>query len=117
MSIKKVFFANCSLMSFLSVAILLMPAEIHAADATDGATLVKQNSCVACHGMDKKIVGPGFTDITAKYKGNADAMAMLTQKIKTGTSGTWGAVPMPAQAHVKDEDIKIMVSWILAGAK
>lgn len=117
MSIKKIFFANYSLMSFFCAAVLLMPAEIHAADATDGATLLKQNSCVACHAMDKKIIGPGFSDIASKYKGNADAMAILTQKIKAGTSGTWGAVPMPAQAHVKDEDIKIMVGWILAGAK
>ena len=67
MSNKKVFLANCSLMSFISAAILLMPAEIHAADATDGAALVKQNSCVACHGMDKKIIGPGFSEIAAKY--------------------------------------------------
>lgn len=82
-----------------------------------GLAKAKQNACVACHGVANKIVGPGFNEIAAKYKGGAGAEAALIGKIKAGGSGVWGSVPMPPQAHVKDEDIKAIVSWILAGAK
>lgn len=83
----------------------------------DGLGLAKQYACVACHGVNNKVVGPGFTEIAAKYKGDAGAAAALAGKVKNGTSGTWGAIPMPAQGQVKDEDIKAMVGWILDGAK
>ena len=82
-----------------------------------GLALAKKNACVACHGVSNKIVGPGFNEIAAKYK-SSDAAAMeLLAKVKNGTRGTWGAVPMPAQAHVADDDIRAIVAWILAGAK
>jgi cytochrome c551/c552 len=83
----------------------------------DGARLVRQNACIACHGMTNKIVGPGFSEIAARYKGNAAAEAQLMAKIKNGGGGAWGALPMPAQAHIKDADIKTMVQWILSGAR
>lgn len=88
-----------------------------AAAEAEGLSMAKKNACVACHGVANKIVGPGFNEIAAKYKGDAAASASLIGKIKSGTAGTWGAVPMPAQAHVKDDEIKSIVSWILAGAK
>lgn len=93
------------------------PAAAPAAASNAGLDLAKQNACVACHGVTNKIVGPGFNEIAAKYKGNGGAESALVGKVKNGTSGTWGAIPMPAQAHVKDEDIKAIVGWILAGAK
>lgn len=78
--------------------------------------LAKKSACVACHGVDNKLVGPGFREITARYKSNAGAEATLLNKVKSGGSGTWGQVPMPPQAHVPEEDLKTLVRWILAGA-
>lgn len=85
--------------------------------AASGLTIAKQNSCTACHGVTNKIVGPGFTEIAAKYKGDSAAATRMFDKVKNGSSGVWGPVPMPAQAHVKDDDIKSVVAWILQGAK
>ena len=82
-----------------------------------GAALAKQYACVACHGVSNKIVGPGFTQIAAKYKGDSAAAATLLGKVKNGSTGTWGPIPMPAQSHVKDDEIKTLVTWILGGAK
>jgi cytochrome c551/c552 len=93
------------------------PAAIAAPAGDDGLRLVKQHSCVACHGMTNKIVGPGFSEIAGKYKGNAAAEASLMVKVKNGGSGAWGAIPMPANAGIKDAEIRSMVQWILSGAK
>ena len=79
-----------------------------------GEDLVKQYKCSGCHGMTKKVVGPGFAEVTAKYKGNAKAEAHLLNVIKNGGSGVWGSA-MPAQGHVKDSDSKKIVDWILTG--
>lgn len=87
-----------------------------AADAP-GLALARQNACMACHGVANKIVGPGFTEIAARYKGKADAKATLVTKVKAGGSGNWGAVPMPPQAQVKQQDLETIVGWILDGAK
>lgn len=76
--------------------------------------LAKKSACTACHATEKKVVGPSFKEIAAKYKGNAGAEAMLATKVKKGGSGTWGQVPMPPNASVKDDDIKTLVKWILA---
>ena len=69
--------------------------------------------CAACHAVDKKIVGPAYQDVAAKYKDDKDASAKLAQKVKTGGSGVWGQVPMPPNAAVPDEDVKALVGWIL----
>ena len=73
----------------------------------------RKDGCGACHAVDKKIVGPAYTEVAAKYKGDAGALAKLTQKVKTGGAGVWGQVPMPPNAQVPDDDIKALVSWIL----
>lgn len=100
-----------------SKAVVKTNAAPAAAAEHAGLSMAKKNACVACHGVANKIVGPGFNEIAAKYKGNAGAEAALIGKIKSGGSGTWGSVPMPPQPQVKDEEIKTIVSWILAGAK
>jgi cytochrome c len=64
--------------------------------------------------MDTKVVGPSYKEIAAKYAGDAAARDMLIAKVKNGGSGTWGPVPMPPNAHVSDENIAIMVDWILS---
>ena len=76
--------------------------------------LAKKNACTACHAIDKKIVGPGYQEVAAKYRGNAKAEAMLIDKVKKGGVGVWGQVPMPPNATVKDEDVKTLVKWILS---
>ncbi len=76
--------------------------------------LFTKHTCTACHSEDKKIVGPSYIDVAAKYKTQKDAEAFLAKKIKEGSMGVWGPVPMPANAAVPDEDVKKMVKAILA---
>jgi cytochrome c5 len=83
-------------------------------DMASATALMQKDGCAACHGVDKKIVGPAYQDVAAKYRGDKDAAAKLAQRVKAGGSGVWGAVPMPANAQVPDADIKALVSWILA---
>ncbi len=87
-----------------------------AAEGADVKALLATNACTACHGVKNKIVGPGFNEIVAKHKGKADLEAYLVGKIKAGGSGVYGAVPMPAQPQLKDEDAKAIAQWIASGA-
>jgi cytochrome c len=83
--------------------------------AATGADLAQKNGCMACHGIDKKILGPAYKDVAKKYKGNADAVVMLSKKIKDGSTGVWGPIPMPANgAKVNDADIKVLAEWVLS---
>ncbi len=75
--------------------------------------LARTSGCLACHGVDKKILGPSFQEIAAKYKDDSAAVATLTEKVKAGGKGNWGEVPMPPNAHVSDDDIKALVDWVL----
>jgi S-disulfanyl-L-cysteine oxidoreductase SoxD len=79
-------------------------------------SIATEKGCMACHGQNAKIVGPGYNEIAAKYKGQADATALLITKVKNGGQGTWGAIPMPPQPHVSDDEAKTLVNWILSGA-
>ncbi len=93
-------------------------AEAAAPSAAAAAlALASEKGCMACHGVANKIVGPAYVEIAAKYKDQDDAGAKLMAKVKAGGQGVWGAVPMPPQGHVKDEEIKQLVQWILEGAK
>ena len=76
--------------------------------------LAQASGCTACHSVDKKLVGPAYKDVAAKYRGNKGAEAELIKKVKAGGKGTWGEIQMPPNAHVKDEDIKAIVHWILS---
>lgn len=71
--------------------------------------------CMACHAKDKKVVGPAFKDIAAKYKGNKDAVTHLMDKVRKGGSGVWGPIPMPANGpeKINDADLKAAVEWVL----
>ncbi len=83
-------------------------------DLAAGQALMQKDGCSACHAVDKKIVGPAYQDVAAKYKGDAGALARLTQKVKAGGVGVWGQIPMPPNSWVADGDIKSLVTWILA---
>jgi cytochrome c len=79
----------------------------------DGLALAKANICLACHAVDKKLVGPAFKDVAAKYADRKDAVEYLTKKIKSGGAGVWGPIPMPAQAQLSDAQAKELAQWVL----
>ena len=84
------------------------------AQAVDPAKLAAEKACMACHALDKKVVGPAYSDVAAKYKGNAKAEAMLVQKVLKGGSGVWGQIPMPPNNTLKEAEAKILVKWVLS---
>lgn len=75
--------------------------------------LAQKNACMSCHGVDKKIIGPAFKEIAAKYKSDKGAAAKLAKKVKEGSKGTWGQVAMPPMPQVKDDELNKIVAWIL----
>ena len=77
------------------------------------AELAQKKNCMACHAVDKKLVGPAYKDIAAKYAGQKDAVAKLSEKVIKGGSGAWGQIPMPANAVTPDE-AKTLVTWVLS---
>lgn len=92
-------------------------AALLASPAFANKELAQKNACMACHAVDKKLLGPAFQDVQKKYAGQKDAEAALGKSIKAGGSGKWGAVPMPAQAALSEADAQTLAAWILAGAK
>ena len=76
--------------------------------------LAKKHNCFACHAVDKKLVGPAYKDVAAKYRNDPQASAKLFEKVKKGGQGVWGQVPMPPNTQVPDADIKSLVKWILS---
>lgn len=98
-------------------AVAAAPASGAGAAAVDIKGLLARNACTACHAVDGKVVGPSFREVGSKYAARSDAEAYLTQKIREGGQGAWGAVPMPPQPALKVDDARAMARWILAGAK
>jgi cytochrome c len=96
----------------LGLLSITSPATAATSDAAATQLLTKYN-CQACHTVDKKLVGPAYKEVAAKYAGDASEPAKLQQKIKNGGSGVWGAIPMPPN-NVPDADLKTLVEWILA---
>lgn len=82
-----------------------------------GPALMKEHSCVSCHKMEGKQVGPGYKEIALKYKEDATAEDKLIAKVTTGGAGVWGTMPMPPMSKANPEDIKVMVTYILSLAK
>jgi len=102
-----------ALMMAVAAAGSLMVAGMASAEDA-GQALAQKSGCLACHSLDKKVLGPSYKDVAAKYKGQKDAEAKLIEKVKKGGSGVWGPIPMPANSpQVKDEDIKTIVEWVL----
>lgn len=110
-----------SWLSISTVTVLLALASIQV-NAEEGLELAKKSGCLACHSVEKKIVGPAWQDVANKYKGDAGAKARLVEKIKKGGKGNWtevtGGVPMPPYApRVPDADIEKLVDFVLGLAK
>ena len=78
------------------------------------AELAKQKNCLACHAVDKKLVGPSYKDVAAKYKGDKDAATKLAKKIREGGVGVWGQVPMPANPQVNEQEAASLAKWVLS---
>lgn len=95
------------------VKILLLAAGLAlAAPVFASQELAQKNACLACHAVDKKMVGPAYQDVAKKYAGQKDAEAALASSIKAGGSGKWGPVPMPARAALGDADAQKLAAWI-----
>lgn len=95
-------------------ALLIMAAMAAiSAPALADEALAKSKNCMACHAVDKKLVGPSYKDIAKKYAGDAKAVDMLATKIIKGGSGVWGAIPMPANPQVNEADAKKLAAWVM----
>jgi len=88
-------------------------ASLASAPAFANADLAQKKNCMACHALDKKLIGPAYKDVAAKYAGQKDAADKLSQKIIKGGAGVWGQVPMPANPQVNEAEAKQLVQWIL----
>ncbi|MFN5350474.1 MAG: c-type cytochrome [Polaromonas sp.] len=104
---KRILVAIAAVVTFLAVS----------TPALADMALANSKNCMACHAVEKKLVGPSYKDIATKYAGQADAVDKLASKVIKGGAGAWGPVPMPANAQVNEADAKKLVAWILAGAK
>ncbi len=99
------------------ISALVASALMVSAPAFASKEIASKNACMGCHAVDKKVVGPSYKDIAAKYKGQAGAVDKLAKKVKVGGSGVWGPIPMPGNAAISEADAKTVVKWILDGAK
>jgi cytochrome c len=97
-----------------SVILAAIALAVAALPAAANEELAKKNACTACHAVDKKIVGPAFKEVAAKYRNDKGAEATLVKKVKEGGVGVWGQVPMPPNSTVSDKDIQALVKWVLS---
>ena len=101
-----------------NIATVLIAAGLVATSpAHANLDLAKKSNCMTCHAVDKKMVGPAYADIAKKYASDKSAAKELAAKVKGGSKGVWGQIPMPPNPNVKDADVETLVKWILAGAK
>ena len=96
-----------------AAAVALAGGANAAVDAAKAKALAQSKNCLACHAVDKKLVGPAYVEIAKKYKGNKDAEGMLIKKVINGGGGVWGTIPMPPNP-VKEDESKLLVEWILS---
>ena len=96
--------------NFVMIALL---SVVVAAPAFANTNLAEKKNCMACHALDKKLVGPAYKDVAAKYADQKDAVAMLATKIQKGGAGVWGQIPMPANPQVSADEAKQLATWVL----
>lgn len=96
---------------------LLVAASALAGSAQASQALAEKQGCTACHQVDKKVIGPAYIDVAKKYKGDAQAAATLSAKVKKGGAGVWGPIPMPPNDKVSEADARTLVDWVLSLAK
>ena len=96
------------------VALVAVSGILMAVPAFASVELAKQKNCLACHAVDKKLVGPSYKDIAAKYKSDKNAQAVLAKKIREGGVGVWGQIPMPANPQVNEQEAQALAKWVLS---
>ncbi|MEQ1666986.1 MAG: c-type cytochrome [Sulfuriferula sp.] len=112
-----------TIFKIIAAACLVLGANAYADNA--GLSLAQKNACLSCHSADNKIVGPAYKDVANKYRDKAylkqmgykDTKAVeayLVDKVQKGGSGVWGAIPMPPNPQVKEEDLRVIVKWVLS---
>ena len=101
-------------MKFAPLAFALAAAAVVSLPAKASDELAKKHMCMTCHTVDKKLVGPAYKEVAAKYASDKAAEAKLFDKVKKGGVGTWGQIPMPPNEKVPDADVKAMVKWVLS---
>ena len=97
----------------MKIALIAALAAVVATPVFANADLAQKKNCLACHATDKKLVGPAYKDVAAKYAGQKDAAAKLAGKIQQGGAGVWGQVPMPANPQVNPAEAKQLADWVL----
>ncbi|TFW10164.1 c-type cytochrome [Oxalobacteraceae bacterium OM1] len=97
-----------------TILALLVAAGFMAAPAFANGDLAKSKNCMGCHATDTKVLGPAFKDVAKKYAGQKDAENKLVQKVMQGGSGTWGAIAMPANTSVSEQEARTLVKWVLS---
>jgi cytochrome c len=102
-------------MKFIQLVCTVALGFVAASPALASEEIIKKARCVACHAIGEKRVGPAYKDVAAKYKGQGDAVAVLTAKVRHGGTGVWGQIPMPPNGtdKISDADLKAAVEWIL----
>ena len=96
-----------------STLLFAVAGLVAATPALADMALATAKNCMACHAVDKKLVGPSYKDVAAKYAGQQDAVEKLSAKVIKGGSGVWGPIPMPANAQVTPDEAKKLVAWIM----
>lgn len=96
------------------IAVVAGALTLSSASALANADLAKAKNCLACHSVERKVVGPAFKEIAAKYAGDKTAAGKLAKKIREGGAGVWGQIPMPANPQVSEEEAKTLASWALS---
>jgi cytochrome c len=96
----------------MKTLVILLAASL-AGPAFAQADLAQKKNCMACHAIDKKVLGPAYKDVAAKYAGDKTAADKLAEKIMKGGSGVWGPVPMPANTQVNAAEAKQLAQWVL----
>ncbi|HEY4039617.1 MAG TPA: c-type cytochrome [Burkholderiaceae bacterium] len=101
-------------MTRVIAALAAIGAMLISTAASAQLDLAKQKNCLACHAVDKKLVGPAYKDVAAKYANDKDAAAKLAKKVREGGVGVWGQIPMPANPQVNEAESLQLVKWVLS---
>jgi len=99
--------------AIISIAVAASLATL-AGGAHADAELAKKKNCMACHAVDKKLIGPAYKDVAAKYKADEAAVPTLVEHVRKGSVGIWGQIPMPANPQVSEEEAQTLVKWIMS---
>ena len=102
------------LVTIAAAGSMFVAAQANAVDAAAAQALAQKSGCLACHSIDKKVLGPSYKDVAKKYENTKANIDYLANKIKVGGSGVWGAVPMSPHPALSDDDAKAMVQYILS---